>query len=161
MERRNLMIGGLVAAAALPLATGHAFAQAAADQKLPALLGGNYATQTSLLARERATNPTARIFADLEIAEQAATARAFGAEPGMDLREDHAALLAQLQQLQGPEFDLAYIDGQIAGHEELHMIHRAYAEEGSDPMARGASMVGVPSIETHLAMLRGIRQQLG
>ncbi|WP_410219329.1 DUF4142 domain-containing protein [Paracoccus sp. (in: a-proteobacteria)] len=164
MHRRNLMIAGMAAAATFPLTTRSLFAQTATmdEAKMPALLAGNYATETSRLAREQATNQTVRIFADLEIAEQAATAQAFGAEPGTGgLREDHAALLAQLQQMQGAEFDRMYIEGQITGHEELLTIHRTYAAQGTDPMARGASMVGVPSIETHLAMLRGIQNQLG
>ncbi|MBM3604540.1 MAG: DUF4142 domain-containing protein [Alphaproteobacteria bacterium] len=164
MDRRNLMIGGAAAAALMPLMAGSLFAQEATldEAKLPALLGGNFATETSRLAREQATNPTVRTFADLEIAEQEATARAFGVEPGTGgLREDHAAMLAELQAATGAEFDRMYIQGQITGHEELLQIHRTYAAEGTDPMARGASMVGVPSIETHLAMLRGIERQLG
>lgn len=164
MDRRKLMIGGMVASAALPLSAATAFAQQAGldAAKMPALLGGNYAIETSRLALERATNAVVRTFAQLEIAEQEATAMAFGAEPGMGgLREDHAALVAQLQAMEGAEFDRMYIDGQITGHEELLDIHRTYAAQGSDPMARGASMVGVPAIESHLAMLRGIRTQIG
>ena len=77
------------------------------------------------------------------------------------LREDHAALMQQLQAAEGAAFDAAYVDAQIAGHEELRGIHSTYAETGEDPMARGASMVGVPSIDSHLFLLNSIRQQLG
>ena len=54
-----------------------------------------------------------------------------------------------------------YIDGQIMGHEELRPIHENYAANGSDPMARGASMVGVTGIDTHLVMLNSIKASLG
>lgn len=164
MDRRELMIRGMMASAALPLGAATASAQQANldPDKMPALLGGNYAVHTSRLALERATDPAARTFAQLEITEQEAVAMAFGAEAGVNaLREDHAALVEQLQALEGVAFDRMYIDGQIAGHEELLGIHRTYAAQGSDPMARGASIVGVPAIESHLAMLRGIRNQIG
>ena len=39
--------------------------------------------------------------------------------------------------------------------------YAAYAEHGENPMARGASIVGVPSIDTHMSMLRAISNRLG
>jgi putative membrane protein len=53
-----------------------------------------------------------------------------------------------------------YINGQIEGHEELLAIHKAYASSGDDPMARGASIVGVTGIESHLVMLKSIKSML-
>jgi len=164
MNRRNVFAAGVAAAAVLPFASFAQTAAAPADPaKLPALLGGNFALLSSRIAADKATSPAVKTFAGLEIAEQEATAMAFGAEPGTGgVSEKHAALLEQLQAAPaGPAFDAMYVDGQIAGHEELRVIHATYAESGSDPMARGASMVGVPSIDTHLAMLRGIKQTLG
>lgn len=164
MNRRHVFASGVALAAALPLAS---FAQTAAapaadPAKMPALLGGNFALLTSRIAADKATSPAVKTFANLEIAEQEATAMAFGAEPGVGgVSEKHAAMLEELQAAPaGAAFDMMYVDGQIAGHEELRTIHAAYAKNGTDPMARGASMVGVPSIETHLAMLRGIKQSL-
>lgn len=166
MNRRHVFAAGAAVAAAMPFAS---FAQTAAPAaapadpaKQPALLGGNFALLSSRIAVEKATNPSVKTFATMEIAEQEAVAMAFGAEPGAGgVSEKHAAVLKELEAAPaGPAFDMMYVDGQITGHEELHKIHAAYAKNGSDPMARGASMVGVPSIETHLAMLRGIKQSL-
>jgi putative membrane protein len=70
-------------------------------------------------------------------------------------------MVEKLKAAQGPAFDAMYIEGQIEGHRELLKIHKAYARNGQDPMARGASIVGVTGIQTHLAMLQGIRQALG
>lgn len=165
MNRRSMMtaLASVTAAGLLPTgAMAQAQAVAVDPAKLPALLGGDFATITSQLALQRSQNPVVRQFAELEIAEQAAVATAFGARPGATgVRPDQNAIIAQLQAAQGPAFDVMYIDGQIAGHEELLPIHRAYARSGNDPMARGASMVGVPGIETHLIMLAGIRRSLG
>jgi putative membrane protein len=162
MHRRSL-IGGTAAALAILPVTGVTFAQSGSvdEAKLPALQGGDFATITSQLALEKASNSSVQAFAQLEITEQAAVAEAFGSEPGAaGLSEDHAAMVAQLEELEGAEFDQMYIEGQIAGHEELLEIHQEYAESGDDPMARGASMVGVTGIQTHLVMLRSIQASL-
>ena len=162
MHRRSLIGGSAAALALLPVA-GAAFAQSGSvDQaKLPALMGGDFATATSELAVSKASSDTVTMFAQLEIAEQAAVAQAFGSTPGAaGLSEEHAAMLAQLQELDGAEFDQMYIEGQITGHEQLLEIHQEYADEGDDPMARGASMVGVTGIQTHLVMLRSIQASL-
>jgi putative membrane protein len=164
-----MLTTGAAVLAALPLATVARAQQSAmmADgtmdpQKAPAILNGNFAKLSSLLAVEKATNESVRTFAQLEAAEQTATAMAFGvpadAPPAMP--EDKAAAMQQLQAASGAEFDRLYVEGQIAGHQELRAIHESYAANGSDPMARGASMVGVTSIDTHLAMLRGIQATL-
>ena len=141
-----------------------AFAQTGTvdEAKLPALMGGDFATATSQLALTKTGNASVRTFAELEIAEQAATAEAFGSKPGAaGLSEEHATMLAQLEALEGAEFDAMYVDGQIEGHNELLAIHQAYASGGEDPMARGASMVGVTGIQTHLVMLDSIRKTIG
>lgn len=161
MQRRFLLSAAAVGGATL--VAGRAFAQTSTveEAKLPALMGGDFATATSQLALTKSGDTSVRTFAELEIAEQAATAEAFGAVPGSaGLSEEHAAMVAQLEGLEGAEFDAMYIDGQIMGHEELLAIHQAYASDGEDPMARGASMVGVTGIQTHLVMLNGIRQTI-
>ena len=161
MQRRELLFGA--AAATLLTTAGTAEAQRTIDAaKLPALQGGDFATITSQLARQRSRSAAVRTFAQLEINEQAAVAAAFGARPGAaGLNGRQAAMVQQLQGLSGRAFDAAYLEGQIMGHQELLAIHRRYARRGSDQMARGASMVAVPSIETHLAMLNTLRRTIG
>jgi len=168
MQRRFL----LAAAAAGTLATTLGPAQAQTPSrsrsrsidrdKLPALMGGDFATATSQLAVQKASSGRVKTFARLEIEEQAAVAQAFGSKPGAaGLDEKHAAMLAELEAASGAEFDAMYIDGQITGHRELLAIHQRYARSGDDAMARGASIVGVPSIQTHLLLLQSIKDSLG
>lgn len=162
MNRRFMLAGlaGLATTTILPPVAASA-AASMEKLKLQALMGGDYSTATSKLAARRSRNRLITTFADLEIEEQAAVAKAFGSRPGAaGLRRDHAALVAELEGLSGPQFDMMYVEGQIAGHQELLKIHRSYARTGRDPMARGASIVGVTGIETHLAMLKGIRQTI-
>ena len=166
MDRRQLLAGGAAIASFLPAARALQAQDAAAtgtieEAKVPALEGGMFLMQTSMLAQERGTSDNVKAFAALEIAEQQAVARAFSAEGAeVPLREDHAQILADLQAAEGDAFDMAYLDAQIAGHEEARPIHETYAESGTDPMARGASMVGVTGIDTHLVMLQSFRQQM-
>ncbi len=168
MNRRHMLTAGAAVAAALPFAARAQESAMMADgtmdpAKAPALLNGNFAKASSQLAAEKATNEAVRTFAELEAAEQTAVAMAFGvpADAPLSIPEDKAAMLEQLQAASGAEFDALYIEGQIMGHEELRAIHSDYAQNGSDPMARGASMVGVTSIDTHLVMLNSIQASLG
>ncbi len=166
MNRRMLMSGmaGAAAASVLPFSTAVMAQTAAAPMdkaKLPILAGGDFATATSQLAQTKASNAAVREFAKMEIAEQAAVAQAFGAQPGSaGIPADKAAKLEQLQAASGAAFDMMYIDGQIAGHRELRALHRAYARSGQDPMARGASMVGVTGIDSHLFILENLKRQI-
>ncbi len=163
MDRRRLLTGGVALAAALPAA--HvAFAQETVEMSEDAvavLEAGMFSMMTSQLALEKGTADSVRVFAELETAEQQAVARAFGAEGAqIPLREDHQAIVDQLNALEGAEFDAAYLDAQIAAHEEGRPIFEQYAESGDMEMGRGATMVGVPSIDTHLVMLRSFREQV-
>lgn len=163
MDRRRLLAGGAALAAVLPVAQAARAQESVTieEAKVPALEGGMFLMMTSQIAAERGSSDAVKVFAELEVAEQTAIARAFGAEGAqIPLREDHQAILDQLNGLEGAEFDAAYLDAQIAGHEEARPIHEDYAENGEDPMARGASMVGVTGIDSHLVMLRSFREQV-
>lgn len=161
MKRRTLFAAG-AAAAVMPVAR-MAFAQAAPDARMQEiLLGGNFALLSSRLAAEKATDPAVQAFAALEMAEQEAVARAFGAAPSDQVAPEHATMLEQMNAMEaGAEFDRQYLTAQMQGHEQLRVLHAAYAENGENPMARGASIVGVPSIDTHMSMLRAISNRLG
>jgi len=164
MDRRTVIgaIGTLVIMPASTLLADAAEARAVMEPlKMQALMGGDFATATSELALKRGSSSAVTQFAKLEIAEQAATALAFGARPGMaGVTQRQAAMIEQLQGLRGAAFDRAYIIGQIQGHDELLAIHRRYARAGRDPMARGASTVGVTGIQTHLVMLNSIARMV-
>lgn len=124
-----------------------------------ALMGGEFALQTSQLALQRSRNPMVRDFAQLESNEQVAFAASLGATPGgVPLRPDQAAMLQQLAAMRpGPAFDRMYVRGQIMGHNELLGLNLAYARGGGDPLGRSVATLAVPSIQTHLTMLGDMR----
>ncbi len=119
-----------------------------------ALMGGEFAMQTSQVALERSRNARVREFAQLEINEQIAYAAALGAQPGsVALRPDHAQMLQQLQAMSGSSFDRMYVRGQIMGHNELLALNSAYSQAGFENQGRSVATLAVPSIQTHLTIL--------
>lgn len=77
-----------------------------------------------------------------------------------ELDARHAAMLAQLQGLQGPDFDAAYGQMQYQSHQEAYALHASYAQAGTDPNLRAFAAQTVPVIEQHVAMstrLPGVR----
>ena len=161
MKRRTLFAAGAMAAV-MPVAR-MSFAQAAPDAEMQAILmGGNFSLLSSRVAADKATDPAVKAFAMLEVSEQEAVARAFSAAPSDQVAPDHAAMLEQMGAMPaGAEFDQQYLAAQMQGHEQLRALHAAYAENGANPMARGASIVGVPAIDSHMSMLRAISNRLG
>ena len=74
----------------------------------------------------------------------------------------HAAMLAQLQGLQGAAFDQAYGQMQYASHQEALAMHLSYAQNGTDPNLRAFATQTAPVVEQHIAMsqrLPGVRNR--
>jgi putative membrane protein len=74
------------------------------------------------------------------------------------MRPDQAQIVQQLSAVQGTRFDRAYVQGQIAGHEELLTLNSGYAQSGGDSLGRAVANVAVPSIQTHLTILGRLRR---
>ncbi len=73
-----------------------------------------------------------------------------------------AAMVAQLQGLQGPAFDQVYGQMQFMSHQEALALHASYAQAGTDPNMRAFAQQTVPVIEQHLGMaqrLPGVRNR--
>ena len=164
--RRSALFLGLGAAAALPLlgSVRPAFAQSDPTEYAKLTLeGGLFAKKSSELALERAQDEKVKGFARLEIAEQEAVAavlKSTGVEPPADVDGEEKVLMEKLMGLEGAEFDVAYLDGQIKGHEELLRIQEPMAsmEEITIPVAN--AKLAKTAIETHLAMLKGIQAMM-
>lgn len=161
MDRRTALLG-LASALALAPDTLRATplpraALSPRGYRMAALMGGDFAILTSELALQRSRNPHVRRFAQLEIHEQVAVAASLGARPGTaGLRPDQAALLDRLAATPpSPRFDRLYVQGQIIGHRELLALNSAYrGRAAGDATGLAVANLAVPSIETHLTILR-------
>lgn len=176
MHRRFLSAG--VLAAAIPLlrpaqaqipATpqGSTLASPGSATELRALVlaAGAFALQSSEMARTSATLPALKLFAELETEEQRALLQAMQIAgvpvPGaVRLPDDKSAQILQLRDARGAEFDSLYLTAQTIGHQELLQLHAAAAQSAVMPAERAVSIVAVPGIRTHIAMLQGVQMQM-
>lgn len=161
MHRRSMLLALAGAVSTAPVVPAQAFFLGSPDQfRVSELMGGEFAILTSHLALERSRNTAVRNFAQLEINEQTAVAAALGTTPGgVRPRPDQLAIVQQLQATPpGRQFDRAYVEGQLAGHEEMLALNTAYAQNGADPRGRAVATVAVPSIQTHLSILSNLQR---
>jgi putative membrane protein len=167
---RRLALAALGGTLPLLAAPGLVRAQATTSQlnqtQTMALGGMAFALASSQLARNQASNPLVRNFAELEAEEQQAFAAARGmvglpapSPQMMDAQKQQ--MMQQLTGQSGTGFDRMYIQGQMAGHQELLQLHQQLAQGSPMREERVLGTVAVPAIRSHLAMLGGIQQQLG
>jgi putative membrane protein len=173
MDRRNALLtlsGAMVTSTLLTLPSRKALAQArSATLELPqyraqTLEIGTFAKQTSQAALNQATNPNVREFAGFEVAEQTAVSQVLTSDNNPQPAALNSAYQMQLQQLQaqsGKAFDVAYVQGQIAGHQQLLAIQQGFLDgRPSDDDARHIAVLVRMVITMHLTMLHDLQNQL-
>ena len=114
--------------------------------------------QSSQLALQMSQNPAVRNFASLMIADhtrlsQAKAAAALSAglsPPAPVLLPQHQAALDQLR-MSGANFDMAYRDAQVNGHQQALSLFQNYAASGDVPVLKAAASQAIPTIQMHLA----------
>jgi putative membrane protein len=109
------------------------------------------------LAETRTTNSAVRSFAASMIADLAPVNQQIAVltqsnkiTPPSEMDERHAMLFQQLQNLNGPAFDRAYLEGQL---QELTMLIQAFqkeADSGTDPQVRSFAQQNLPMLLQHL-----------
>jgi putative membrane protein len=172
INRRNAFIG-LGLGVAVPLLTRAAMAQTtpsegAGDQSdyvTQTLMTGSVALQTSQVAVEKATDPMVKEFAQLEVGEQTAIATVLssteaGATPPALPPEEAEKVQALTDMEAGPEFDAAYVDGQIEGHNKLLEIQKTLSGETEATVEVVTAKLAEQAVTSHLAMLNHIKAQL-
>lgn len=174
LDRRTALLGLATASAAMPLLVVSAHAQtepassiAGADNYVQqTLLVGTVAMKTSEIAQQKATDPNVKKFAELEVAEQKAIASVLSATPAgkqpPELPPDRQKMIDDLNSMQpGPDFDQAYLQGQIEGHNELLGIQQTMSGEREASVEAVTARLAEQGVASHLAMLGLIQQMLG
>jgi putative membrane protein len=174
-SRRTALLTIAAAGAAAPLlmAVQRASAQTApaeggdqSDYVVQTLTVGSVALQTSQIAAEKASDPMVQEFAGLEVGEQQAIASVLAStEAGRtppELPAEEAAKIEELNGMEaGPEFDAAYIQGQIDGHNRLLEIQQMLSGETVATVEAVTAKLAEQAVTSHLAMLNHIQAQLG
>jgi putative membrane protein len=150
---------GLFASAAWAADTDADFVQETANVGMLEVELGRYATQ-------HAADPAVRGFAQLMVsdhgkanAELAAIAKRHGLAVPAGMDEKHRAELEKLTELRGTEFDEAYMDQMVDGHEHTLEAFQEQAEEGRSEVDRFAART-LPTLKEHLGQARAIRDSL-
>lgn len=69
----------------------------------------------------------------------------------------HQQKLDKLRGLQGEQFDAAYLQDQIDGHQQAVALFRTQAEKGQDPDLKRFAEQTLPALEQHLRQVRDLR----
>jgi putative membrane protein len=174
INRRTALLGLATAGAVVPLLAVPAHAQTQPASSIAGannyvqqtLLVGTVAMKTSEIAVQKATDPNVKKFAELEVAEQKTIASVLSATPGgkqpPELPPDRQKMIDDLNSMQqGPDFDQAYLQGQIEGHNELLKIQQTMSGEKEASVEAVTARLAEQGVASHLAMLNLIQQMLG
>ena len=136
-----------------------------ADYVMQTLTVGTVALRTSEIAAEKATDPMVKEFATLEVAEQQTIASILSAtESGKTPPELPAEEQAKIDELNGmeagPDFDNAYVAGQIEGHQRLLEIQKTISGETEATVEAITARLAEQAVTSHLAMLNHIQENL-
>lgn len=141
-----------------------------ADDRLFAILAaeGNLAeVRLGELAAEKAASGSVKTFAQRMAEDHSAALeelKAIAAESGIALPEalhaEHQALLEQLEQLEGADFDLAYMRAQVVEHQKSTQLLIWEVDLGQDGALQRFAGSGLPLIIGHLEEARAITAQL-
>lgn len=120
--------------------------------------------QASQLAADRAARQPVKEYAAMMVRDHTATtnelttlAPTLGlSAPTPLLDADTQAKLDRLRSLSGAEFEDAYLDQQVAAHENAVQAFQAYANTGTAGPLRDWASATLPKLQTHLAAVQAL-----
>jgi putative membrane protein len=174
MNRRRI----LLSAAVVPLFAQTIIARAVAlpdmgteplslsQYKRMSLMVGSLSLQMSHVAADRTLNERIKQFAGFEVAEQTTLAQVLTDDTSPTLTPLSPPLASSLQELQaisaGPNFDHAYVMGQIQGHQQFFTIQQRFlnSQNNNSTDSVHVAMLTRTAIQAHLTMLQDILNQM-
>ncbi|WP_207536636.1 DUF4142 domain-containing protein [Sabulicella rubraurantiaca] len=161
LQRRNAGLALMGSALLLPTI---ARAQGAMEMRTAALTAGTAALQSAQSGMRRASNPAVRQFAQLEAEEQMATMEAMRMAgvtipQTVSLPADKMQAMQRMEAMSGTEFDRAFLQSQLEGHQELLRIHSSIAQSGNSTEERIIGTMAVPAIKSHIATIEMLLSQ--
>jgi putative membrane protein len=152
-----------------------ALAQAPSDPQIAGIVvtANTIDVDAGKLAKARSTNKDVRQFAQQMITDHtavnrqaAALARKLGVKPepsdtGTSLKQEAAANMARLKKLKGASFDKAYIDHEVAYHEQvLGAIDKVLIPGAQNAELKGLIEKVRPAIDAHLQHAKHLQETL-
>lgn len=119
------------------------------------------------IAQQQATNAKVKQFGQMMVTDHTkagdelkAIAKAKGLALPTTLDPPHQATRDRLATLKGAEFDRAYMDAMVTGHQTVENTMRTEAESGADAELKAFAMRTRPTVQTHLKMALQIQQEV-
>jgi putative membrane protein len=168
-SRRTALIA-LAAAGSAPmlLTASRALAQANAptdggQYAAQTLMAGTFSLESSRIAAEKALDPLVKQFAELEFAEQTTIAQILtstGVTPP-ELPAERQQMLTEMGNMEtNAQFDINYVETQIAGHQELLAIQQTLSGAAELSVEVITAKLAEQAITSHIAMLQHIQTHL-
>ncbi|MGE5501711.1 MAG: DUF4142 domain-containing protein [Ignavibacteriales bacterium] len=141
--------------------------QAGMDCVMRLNAANQYEIQAAQVALQRSTNPDVRNFAQMMVDQHtAAIGQVGGALQSINMNPPPVQLTADLNArlnalgAAGSNFDAAYLQDQIAAHQDALALAQSCAANGGAPIASVAGGL-VPAIQDHLSRAQALAANLG
>lgn len=129
--------------------------------------GGMAEVELGRLAASKAQSPEVKNFGQKMVNDHSKAneeLKALAARKNMSLPtaldEKHQALLDKLKGLSGAEFDKAYVEAMVDDHEEDVEAFKDEAENGEDADVKAWAAKTLPTLQSHLEMIKGIQAKM-
>jgi putative membrane protein len=137
------------------------------DFMTKAAQGGMAELELGKMAAAKAQNSEVKQFARKMVADHGKANDELKALAGeknfsMPVRLDakYQSVMERLNGLSGAEFDKAYVDAMVAGHEETVALFKSEADGGKDADAKAWAGKTLPNLQMHLEMIKGIKAKM-
>lgn len=128
-----------------------------------------FEVEAGRLARQRSHNPQVRAFAQMMITAHTATTRELTAAlhtanstltAPTRLPDNLTNDIAHLREASDADFDLAYMNGQVDGHQNALNVMQRYAQDGDVAQIKTFAAATAPMVQQHHDQAKAIRDAL-
>ena len=138
------------------------------DYVTQAAASDKYEVEAGRIAEHKAKRKDVRQFASSMVKDhEKLTASLMGAldnaqrkiaKPSDELSSDKQAMIDQLNNTpRGSAFDNLYLTQQLQAHQQAWALQKGYAVDGDDVALRQVASAAVPTVETHLSMVKALQ----
>jgi putative membrane protein len=128
-------------------------------------IGGKFEVDSSQMALQKAQSAEVKQFAQRMIADHTKagnelkqTLQTNGIAPPDQLDAKHQATMSKLQKAQaGAQFERAYVEAQVASHNEAVALFRRYSKSGDHPQLKEFATKTLPTLEDHQKHVKGLK----
>jgi putative membrane protein len=136
------------------------------DFMIAAAEGGKVEVETSKAALTKSQNPEVKKFAQMMVTDHTkadAELKSLAAKKNVTLPPDAGSRkddVDALNKTEAADFDAAYVDQMVDDHETTVEMFEEQAANGSDPEVKAFAAKTLPTLKSHLEMIKAIQAKL-